>query len=58
MGTANGFIIVTEDSSPRSDEAHQEGVRRRLLYLHELMTIYPNQPILSSNTSFEKYCKN
>jgi len=23
------------DGSPRSDEGHQEGVRRRLLYIHE-----------------------
>jgi len=35
------------DGSPRSDEAHQEGVRRRLLYIHEEMTIYCNSPIVS-----------
>jgi len=42
----------------RSDEAHQEGVRRRLLYIHEGMKIYCYRSIVSIDASIEKYCKN
>jgi len=45
-------------SSPRSDEAHHEGVRRRLLYIHEEMKIYCNRTIVFSDTSIERYCEN
>jgi len=43
---------------PRNDETHQEGVRRRLLYIHEEMKIYCNRPIVLSDTSIKRYCKN
>jgi len=46
------------DGSPSGNEAHQEGVRKRLLYIHEEMKIYCNHPIVSSDTSIERYCKN
>jgi len=54
----NSLIIITEDGSLRSDEAHQEGVRRRLLYIHEEMKIYCNRTIVSIDTSIEMYFKN
>jgi len=37
------FTDITVDGSPRSDEAHKEGVRRRLLYIHAKMKIYNNR---------------
>jgi len=45
------------DGSPRIDDAHQEGVRRRLLYIHEEIKM-SNSPIVSSVTLIERYCKN
>jgi len=41
------------DGSPRSDEAHQESVRRHLLYIHEDMKIDCDRPIVTSDTSIE-----
>jgi len=41
---------ITVDGSPRKDEPHQEGVRRRLLYIHEEIKIYCNLPMVSSDT--------
>jgi len=46
------------DGSSRSDEAHQKGERRRILYMHEEMKIYCNRTIVSNDTSIERYCKN
>jgi len=47
------------DGSPRSYEAHQEGVRRRLLvYIHEEMKTYSYRPIVTSDTLIERYCNN
>jgi len=50
--------MITVDSSPRSDEAHQESVLRRLLYIHEEMKICCDRPIVASDTSIEGYRKN
>jgi len=41
--------MITVDGRPRSDEAHQQGVQRQLLYKHEKMKIYCDCPIVPSD---------
>jgi len=42
---------------PRSDETHQENVRRRLSYIHEEMKIYCDCLIVSSYKLIKRYHK-
>jgi len=60
MGTSKNPYGTTLDGSPRSDEAHQEGVRGRLLvlYIHEELKICCDDPIVTSDKLIEKYRKN
>jgi len=52
---AHEFIAV--DGSPRSNEAHQECVQGRLLYIYEEMKIYCDRPIVTNDTPIEMYRK-
>jgi len=45
------------DGSPRSRTAHQDSVRRRLLYVHEEMKTYCDRPIVTKDTSTKGIAK-
>jgi len=50
--------IILKHFIPRSDDAHQESVRRRLLYIHEEIKIYCDGLIVTSYIAIETYSKN
>jgi len=50
--------MITVDGSPLSDEAHQESVRRRLLYIAAELKICSVGPIITSFAPIKRNCKN